>query len=415
MIRISGADAIAITESIVDIGLSAVEARYMKRARIHYFGDSGRTIDDALVVVFRAPDSFTGEDVVELHCHGGVLVAKTVMNQLFSAGASAAGAGEFTHRAFLNGRINLTQAEAIGNIIHAKTEAALQVAANSMGGAISREIAEIRAELVEMAAGLLVDMDFAEEGFEGDAPDLSGIIGRLEALLRTADNGIIAQEGLNIAIVGAPNVGKSSLLNALLGENRAIVTDIAGTTRDVLREQANICGKLVNFLDTAGIRETSDCVEKIGVEMAREQLGKADLVLVVLDGSRAISVEDKEILRATEGRARLVVRNKADVGLLVDERLAISAKTGDGIAELCEEIARFCDGDGIDLGKPVIANMRQKQQIQRALEILGEMPLELDAMVTAVEAAIAVLGEIIGENVSEEIVGEIFAKFCVGK
>jgi tRNA modification GTPase len=403
----------------------------MERTKVHFFGDNSRFIDDALVVVFCAPNSFTGEDVVELHCHGGGVVGKMVMNQLFAAGAVQAMAGEFTHRAFLSGRVNLTQAEAIGNIVHAKTENALEAAANDLvRDSLAGEIRRIRGQLIELAAELLADMNFSDDNADIPrvrlAEGLRGASSGLEKLKKTSNIGIILQEGLNATIAGAPNVGKSSLLNSILGQERAIVTDVAGTTRDVLREQANILGNLVNFADTAGIRPTDDHIEKIGISHAQEQIKRAELVIVVLDGSRSLNAEDERILRETAGKKRIIAVNKSDKEQILnlprsvenDVILHISAKNGTGMDELYAEIAKVCGGDENLLKQPIISNSRQKQQVERAIAILSDVNKENvppDAVLSEIEGAIAALGEIIGENVSEKIIEEIFSKFCIGK
>ncbi|MCL2740180.1 MAG: tRNA uridine-5-carboxymethylaminomethyl(34) synthesis GTPase MnmE [Oscillospiraceae bacterium] len=434
MIRVSGADCFSIVGKIVSVNIASLEPRKM------YNCDIG-TLDKTMIAKFAAPNSFTGEDCIELYIHGGIALQNAVLNELFRAGAALAEPGEFTHRAFINGKLDLVEAEAIGNIIHAQTENALSAASSGVAGLLSDKIKAIRSGLITIVASLFVDMDFEEDsGFR--IQDLGFSISGLQELIATADNGIIASQGLNVAIVGAPNVGKSSLLNALLGEDRAIVTDIAGTTRDIIHAQANINGHLVNFIDTAGIRDTDDKIEQIGIERARDAMAKADLVLFVVDDSSHSSVGGDAHIAPRDARDGvpyellhqptsvggavpgapaaqapcIVVRNKCDTqNKNIPCDIEISAKTGFGIEKLCKKITAACQE--IPPNIPIIANHRQKNQIAHAASHLQSIneSTPLDSMVTAIEAAISALSETIGENVSDEIISEIFSKFCVGK
>ena len=465
MIRISGNDAFSIVNKIISIDIYSCEAKKLYNCDLHEYNATNRYLDNCLLAKFVNPNSFTGEDVVELYIHGGIAIQNKVLNELFASGAILAEAGEFTHRAFINGKIDLLEAEAIGNIIHAQTENALNAASSGVHGILSEKIKEIRANLVTIAAELFVDMDFGEENHETSMPNLDESILALQSLLSNADNGIIASSGLNVAIIGAPNVGKSSLLNALLGEERAIVTNIPGTTRDTLSEQANINGHLINFIDTAGIRETNDIIEQIGVERAKAQIEKADLLLVVVDNDDALvgngvltptslpieadnkppptSLRDKqrEPWQSSDlnRKPHILVRNKCDISpprhceapstcndkCLVtwqsgdfgtnSQTINISTKTGLGLPELLKAITNHCTE--IPPNSPIITNLRQKNQIQLALSQIEEISkaMPLDTIVTSIEAAISALSDSLGENVSEEIVNEIFSKFCVGK
>jgi len=410
IIRISGPDTFSIVQKIVSVDISKLEPRFLKNCDVHSNDNLREIIDNGMIAKFVNPNSFTGENLIELNIHGGIAVQNKIMNELFKAGAIQAEAGDFTHRSFINGKIDLTEAEAIGNIIDAKTESALIAGTNNMQGLLSDKIKEVKNNLIHIAASLFVDMDFGEEGNVIMVPDLNPSIKILKELLATADNGIIANAGLNVAIVGEPNVGKSSLLNALLGEDRAIVTKIAGTTRDTLNAQANIYGHLVNFIDTAGLRETEDEIEQIGVQRAKAAIKKADLLLAVVDGD-GINFE------VPESKNMIIVRNKNDLGYngKVEADINISAKTGENIDLLCKKIVEFCKE--IPINTPIIANARQKNQVALALSELENVSkgIPLDSMVTFIENAIYYLSEITGENVSEQIVSEIFSKFCVGK
>jgi len=441
MIRVSGNEAFPIVQKIISIDINSCEDHHLYNCDLHEHNNHDNVLDNCLIARFVNPNSFTGENVVELYIHGGIAIQNKVLSELFASGAIQAEAGEFTHRAFVNGKIDLLEAEAIGNIIHAQTENSLTAASSGIHGILSSKIKKIRSNLITIAAGLFVDMDFGEEEHKVETPDLNTNISALKELLSNADNGIIANQGLNVAIVGAPNVGKSSLLNALLGEERAIVTDIAGTTRDTLSEQANINGHLINFVDTAGIRESNDIIEQMGVERAKNQIEKADLLLIVIDDDNplpSLRGEQREPWQSSgfAGKNHIIVRNKCDIspprhsensppsegwthsgrgGLPKSQTINISAKTGSGLSELCKLITNYCTE--IPINAPIITNLRQKSQIELALSHLEEISkdIPLDTMVTNIESAISALSSTLGENVSGEIVNEIFSKFCVGK
>lgn len=434
VIRISGDDAIAIANTIFS-GKSLCDA---PSHTIHYGfikNGKGEKIDEVLVSVMRAPRTFTREDTVEISCHGGTVVTHAVLNAVIEAGAYVAEPGEFTKRAFLNGRIDLSQAEAVIDIINAKNGLAQRNAMSQLGGALSKEIKTVRDELVHLCAQMQVIIDYPDEDLEDVTDDdiknvCQNCADKISKLIATADNGRMMRDGIKTAIVGKPNVGKSSILNCLAREERAIVTDIAGTTRDVIEENVTVKGIPLILSDTAGIRETDDIVEKIGVTKSKQYLDMADLVIVVLDGSRGIDDEDCEVLKATDGKPRIILLNKSDITTKItpdlfdktDTVVEISAKTGDGTQELADAIEKLCKLDGIETenGK-IITNMRHKTALIGARDALIrvaqalEMGMPCDIVSIDIASAMDSLGEITGETVSESVVNDIFHSFCVGK
>lgn len=435
VIRVSGQDAIEIADKIFRGKDKLANA---ETHTVHYgfiVDSNGRRIDEVLVTVMRAPRTFTTEDTVEISTHGGTQASSNVMRQLMHAGAYPAEGGEFTKRAFLNGRIDLSQAEAVIDIINAKTELAGRNALSLAEGTLFRGIKKIRDTLIKLAASIQVTIDYPDEDLTDLTEDeiLAQALEQKENvnnLLKTAQSGRVISEGILTAIIGKPNVGKSSLLNCLAHEERAIVTDIAGTTRDVLQETVNLDGVLLKLLDTAGIRKTTDEVEKIGVERSLRSIEEADLILVILDARENLSVTDFELLEDTETRNRIILINKTDVcepnflsALPADEPIIqISAKTGDGIEKLSKLLKeRYNLGEIGENDSFVITNMRHASALTRAKEalermesgLLGGMPSDL--VTIDLNIAIEALGEISGETVSEDIVNSIFHDFCVGK
>ena len=438
VIRVSGADAVKIADKIFsgkdklsDVPTHTVHYGYIKN-------EKGEHIDEVLVTVMRAPKTFTREDVVEISTHGGSSAPRAVLDALIRAGAYHAEPGEFTKRAFLNGRIDLAQAEAVIDIINSTNELANRTAFSQLEGALSKEIGEIRSALVSLAARMQVLIDYPDEDLEDITNDdirttVLDCREKTEALLATADSGKILREGVRTAIVGKPNVGKSSLLNRLAREDRAIVTDVAGTTRDVIEEYISLGGVPLILIDTAGIRKTDDTVEKIGVEKSLKSIETADFVIVMIDGSSFFDDEDIEVLRATKNKKRIVLINKTDLGqskyiAAVRNRasgskvLEISAKTGEGVDALAEEIKKVYRMGEIALSNgALITNMRHKTALIKAGEALRnaayaiETGLPSDIASIDINAAIESLGEITGETVSEDIVQAIFHEFCVGK
>ncbi len=424
IIRISGEKALDIADKIFSAKLT--DSHKMVLGRITY---SGQVIDEALGCLFKAPGSFTGEDVVELFCHGGTAVCRLALDAALSAGASLAEPGEFTKRAFLNGRIDLSQAEAVGDIISAHTGDAVKAAANQLSGMLGRSIADIRAKLLGISSHLLATLDFSDEvdalPYDTLQAGLAGVRAQLSALLDTADDGRIIKEGVNAALIGTANVGKSSLLNAMLGEDRAIVTDIEGTTRDVLEASVNIRGCRLNLLDTAGIRHSTDAIEQLGIERSVAAIERADLILLVLDGSRSLGAQDENLIGLVADKHTICVINKADLpqSLLPPpfaHTVGVSAKTGEGLDDLFSLIAGMYARGGLET-KAVITSERHKQSLLHALGHINsaltalEGNLPPDMIAGDLELCLHALGEVDGMTVSDEIIDNIFASFCVGK
>ncbi|HML88815.1 MAG TPA: tRNA uridine-5-carboxymethylaminomethyl(34) synthesis GTPase MnmE [Methylomusa anaerophila] len=400
--------------------------------------DSGEAIDEAIVIVMRAPRSYTREDVVEVQCHGGPVPLQRILDITLRLGARLAEPGEYTKRAFLNGRLDLAQAEAVIDVIRSKTDASLKAAVSNLSGRLSDKIRSLRQEILTMIAHLEAAIDFPEDDIEEiTAGNVSGSITivrvELDRLLASAQTGRILREGLATVIIGRPNVGKSSLLNALLREKRAIVTDIPGTTRDIIEEYVNIRGIPLKIVDTAGIRETADIVEKIGVDKAREFVAKADLVLLILDSSAPLTPEDRTVLSLLPGREAIILVNKSDLPPVLDmdevksfvgDRpvLKISVLTGAGVDELEQTIAdRVYSGQVTSGEAAFVNNVRHMNQIRQAGRHLGDAlatidaGMPLDCIAVDLKAAWEKLGEITGDTVGEDIIDQIFSQFCLGK
>ncbi len=420
LIRISGPEVLRILEKIFESSRPPVP----RRATFGRIVEEGGVVDEVLVTVFEAPASYTGEEMVEIGCHGGILLAAHILELVLRQGARAAEPGEFTHRAFLNGKLDLTRAEAVMDIIRARTPLALRAAAEQLQGRLGDEISGIRSDILGTVAHLEAWIDFPEEGIDPATGELllekiSGCVSRIGRLLSTAESGRILREGVRVAIVGRPNAGKSSLLNRLLGMERAIVSPIPGTTRDTIEESACLRGILFRLTDTAGLRETEDPVEREGVDRARRTIEQADLVLHVLDAS---TVVDEPMLRERE----ILVANKIDLvardGRVPRAALRVSSKTGEGFPELVEAMIRETCGGHLSAGQSLAAvNARHKTLLESAAASLqaaaalvrANEPPELSAM--ELRAALAAVGRIIGAADTEEILGEIFGRFCIGK
>ena len=456
IVRMSGEEAFAIADSVYQ-GKKEKRLKDQKSHTIHYgyIKDGEETIDEVLVMLMRGPHSYTGEDTVEINCHGGVYVVKRILELLIKKGARPAGPGEFTKRAFLNGRMDLSQAEAVGDLIASKNEYALQSSVSQLKGNIKKKISDIRNKIIYHTAFIESALDDPEHiSVDGYGEKLEGsvreMIEDLSLLISSSDNGRILKEGINTVIVGKPNVGKSSLLNVLIGEERAIVTDIAGTTRDVLEEHINLQGISLNIMDTAGIRETSDVVEKIGVDRAREFAEKADLVIHVIDSSATLDENDREIFQMLSGKKSVILLNKSDLEQKVTEEIVkkeyfasipakykneieeknqkipeiigISAKNRQGIQTLEETLKKmFFEGNLSFNDEIYITNVRQKAALQDAKEALLQVLESIrngmpeDFYSIDLMAAYEALGSITGETIGEDLVNEIFSKFCMGK
>ena len=440
IVRISGEKALCIASKIFEPSKKNADVMSFKSHTVHYgiIKDlSGKTVDEALLTYMKAPHSYTGEDVVELSCHGSITSVKYLLRAVIEAGARLAGRGEFTKRAFLNGRLDLAQAEAVTDIITSKSESALACAVNQLEGRLSEKINAVREKLVEVMAYIEAETDFPEDDVSGLSADevkekLKASLAEIKALLNGMNTGKIIRDGITTAILGRPNVGKSSLLNVLIGENRAIVTDIPGTTRDTIEEYLELDGITLKLADTAGIRDTADTVEKIGVDRAFDALKKSQLVLFVADLSEMPGKDDIALLEKTNGKTAVLVLNKSDKELAGAEEaykalaeipsVKISAADGSGITDLTALIKKlFGCGDIESDNIPLLYNMRHFESLVRAgkstenaLAALGS-GLSADMLFIDIFDALSALGEVVGMNVSEEVVNKIFEKFCVGK
>lgn len=435
IIRISGNKAIEIADKIFRGKKKLKDA---DTHTIHYgfiVDTSGEKIDEVLVSIMHAPKTFTREDVVEINTHGGINASRSVMKELIRAGAFPAEAGEFTKRAFLNGRIDLSGAEAVIDIINAKTQLAAKNALSQAEGSLFRGIENIRSSLVNLAASIQVSIDYPDEELEDihESDILSKILiekDNISKLLSTAQSGKVISEGIQTAIIGKPNVGKSSLLNFLAHEERAIVTEIAGTTRDIITEAVNLDGVILNLLDTAGIRKTTDEIEKIGIERSKRSIEESDIIFVILDAETGLSETDFEILEDTSQSERIILINKSDIckpsfinELPADEEIIqISAKNGMGIDKLSEYLKNRYELGNIGQNDTcVITNLRHTAALSRAKDALSRMENDLltgipsDLLTIDLNIAIDALGEITGTTISEDIVNSIFHNFCVGK
>lgn len=433
IVRLSGADAIAIADKIFDRPLTEIPSGRIVFGHVKNF--SGAVVDEALALVMRAPKSYTRENVVELQCHGGSVVLREVLKLTFEAGARPAERGEFTKRAFLNGRIDLTQAQAVLDVIQAKTSAALTVAQNQLAGRTSETIRDIRQALLTSAAHIEATIDFPEDDL--DAVTLSTVdkniaaqIVKLNDLLKNQSAGKILREGLETAIIGKPNVGKSSLLNFFAKTERAIVTDIPGTTRDSIEEFVNVGGIPLKIIDTAGIRASGDVVEQIGIDRARDCAKRAELILALFDGSRPLDSEDDEIFKLLTDRNALILLTKLDLPpVTTAEQIAkkmpaaqvieLSLKSGAGVDELLSAIGNRVGK--IDFEMSFVRDEREADLLRRAVNHLREAQatisqnIGVDFVSIDLRAALECLSELTGESVGEDVLNEIFSKFCIGK
>ncbi|MDO8785241.1 MAG: tRNA uridine-5-carboxymethylaminomethyl(34) synthesis GTPase MnmE [Syntrophales bacterium] len=408
-----------------------------------YHGDiispgTGAVLDEVMISLMRGPHSYTGEDILEINCHGGPLILQTVLGEIIKAGARPAEPGEFTRRAFLNNRLDLSQAEAVADVIMAKTERSLEAAVSHLRGELAEKIGPLRASIIDILAVLETSIDFSEEDIDiGRNPEIVGMIQAvlddLQAILATYERGKLYRYGINAVITGKPNVGKSSLLNRLLGEKRAIVTPVPGTTRDFIEESIVIKGIPVRLTDTAGIRQPGNIIEQEGIAMVREKLSLADVVIIVLDGSGVLTEEDIEVIEENRARKAVLVINKKDLPQIMNigevhrltpdlNPLCISAKYGDGIPALEEVIYRLVMERQENCQETtMISNIRHKMSLEKTTLLLSQakdgiengLSPELPAL--DVREALGSLGEIAGKTVNEEILDRIFATFCIGK
>lgn len=447
IVRISGDESLQVIDKIYK-GKEALSKALSHTIHYGYIKDGEQTIDEVLVTVMRAPKTFTGEDTVEINCHGGVFVVKKILETVLKYGARPAEPGEFTKRAFLNGKMDLSQAEAVIDVIHSQNEYALKSSISQLKGSVKEKIVKIREQILYHTAFIETALDDPEHVSVDGYGEILGkivesLLEELQELIDSSENGRIIKEGIQTVILGKPNAGKSSLLNVLSGRERAIVTDIEGTTRDVLEEQVQIRGLNLNIIDTAGIRDTEDVIEKIGVDKAKEYAEEADLIIYVADASRDLDDNDKEIIHLIQGKKTIILLNKSDLQSVLDKDtllsyiresegyeeekidfpvIEISAKEEHGIRDFEEILISMFLGGNISFNDEVyITNLRQKKALQDAVislkkvisSIEKQMPEDFYSidLMDAYEA----LGSITGETIGEDLVHEIFSKFCMGK
>lgn len=439
IIRVSGDEAVEIVDKIFQSNKKGKKLRNVKSHTVHYgYIVDGQTIlDQVLVIVMKNPHSYTGEDTVEIDCHGGMLILQKVLELVIKNGAKAAAPGEFTKRAFLNGRLDLSQAEAVMDVINSSNDFALSSSMFQLKGGVSEKIKEIRSDIIYHIAFIESALDDPEHiSLDGYDKEISHMLEKnttkIKRLLDTFDNGRIMKEGIHTVILGKPNAGKSSILNLMLGEERAIVTDIEGTTRDTLEENINFNGLSLKIIDTAGIRNTEDKVEQIGVNKAKEIANQSDLIIYVVDGSRKIDENDIEIIRLIKDKQFIVLLNKSDMDMVVDfddikdlskeDVIEFSAKQGMGMDKLEERIRdMFYSGRVTYNDQIYITNARHKEALENSYHSLLKVKESVEAMMPEdfysidLMDAYEQLGLIIGESVENDLVEEIFSKFCMGK
>ena len=437
VIRISGGKAMETGDALfVPASKSSTRLAKAKTHTLHYghIVRDGKQLDEVIVSVMKAPATFTREDVVEISCHGGIRSTKAVLDAVLDAGARLASPGEFTKRAFIHGRIDLAQAEAVADLIHARTDLALSAANEQLAGKLSQRINTLRDDLMQVLAHVEAHIDFPDEDIEPDT--LDGLVQRLEnagrlirELLSTANEGQLIRRGIRAAIIGRPNVGKSSLLNQLLGRDRAIVSTVAGTTRDTISEEAQIRGIALVFIDTAGLQESDDAIEREGIRRSRESLDQADLILHVIDASEPLTSDDKACLADFDGKPRILVLNKSDLPNRLGQAeikgsptVSVSCLNGQGIEPLKESIRnQVWDGEITAEMLEVMINSRHQEALRRASESL-RTALEqlragtpLDLVAVDLRIGTNAVGEIVGQTTTEDLLDSIFSTFCIGK
>ena len=439
IIRVSGDEAIEVVDKIFRPANKNKKLANVESHTVHYghIMDGDKTLDQVLVIVMKNPHSYTGEDTVEIDCHGGMLILQKVLDLVLKNGARTAEPGEFTKRAFLNGRIDLSQAEAVMDLINSKNDFALNSSIEQLKGGVSDAIKDIRKDIIYHIAFIESALDDPEhislDGYDEEITEmLNENINKISKLVNSFDNGRIMKEGIKTVILGKPNAGKSSLLNLMLGEDRAIVTDIEGTTRDTLEENINFNGLSLKIIDTAGIRDTEDLVERIGVNKAKEIAKEGDLIIYVVDGSRELDDNDREIIKLINDKQAIILVNKSDMDTVINidelkkdsnrDVILFSAKNGEGMDQLEEEIRNmFYSGKVTYNDQVYITNARHKEALENALESLKQVKNSVDAGMPEdfysidLMDAYTDLGLIIGESVEDDLVNEIFSKFCMGK
>ena len=438
IIRISGEESKSVLDKIfIPANPSSFQNRKMSYGNI-VDPLSNKVIDEVLCVYMKGPKTYTVEDVVEINCHGGMVPLRKTLELVLANGARMAEPGEFTKRAFLNGRLDLSQAEAVIDVIKAKTDKTFDVALNQLEGIFSERIREIRNKLVDILVNLTVNIDYPDEDieeitYEKLSFDLNEVLSEIDNLLSSADTGRIMRDGLSVAIIGKPNVGKSSLMNSLLKETRAIVTEIPGTTRDTIEEHISIKGIPVRLTDTAGIRETDDIIEKIGIEKSKESFNQADLVIFILDSSRNLEHEDMEIMELINPDKTVILLNKIDLNQILKKDdillknpgftiIETSMKNQMGISEIENKIVDLVYGGKVSQNNNLmVTNVRHKDILEKSRKSLDDainmvkMQEALEFIEIDVNSAYESLGEIIGETVQDDIINEVFARFCLGK
>lgn len=439
IVRISGDDALPVADKIFRPFKGNKKVSEMDSHTLHYghIYDGDMVIDEVMLLIMKAPNSYTREDTIEIDCHGGILVMQRILETVLKYGARPAEPGEFTKRAFLNGRIDLTQAESVIDVINAKNDMALKSSVSQLQGSVSNKIKEIRAKVIHEIAFIESALDDPEHVDLTGYPEnlnliVKDVLKDVNDLIASADNGKVMKEGINTVIVGKPNAGKSSLLNILVGQERAIVTDIAGTTRDILEEHINLNGISLNMIDTAGIRDTEDIVEKIGVTKSREYMEQADLVIYVVDASTSLDENDRQIIEAIRNKKCIVLMNKSDLEQCVDKEelrqltdhpiLSVSALEQTGIRDLEDKIKDMFFHGEVSFNEEVyITNIRHKNALTEAGTNLSmvlqsiENGMPEDFFSIDLMSAYENLGSIIGESAGEDLINEIFSKFCMGK
>lgn len=439
IIRVSGEEALKIAKKIFR-GVRGKSIDDIKPYTMRYGSiidsETNEKIDEVILSYMKGPKSFTAEDTIEINCHGGVIATKRVLDTVIKSGARLAEPGEFTKRAFLNGRIDLSQAEAVMDIINSKTEVSMKSALVQSEGKLSKEINELRNKLLEIIAHIEATVDYPEDDLEEVTSektelDVKLVINEVNKLIESAEAGKIIRDGLSTVIVGKPNVGKSSLLNVLTRGNRAIVTDIPGTTRDIIEEYISLDGIPIRIIDTAGIRETEDVVEKIGVERSKEKIEEADLVILMLDASREIAEEDIEIIKYIKNKKYIVLLNKQDLPNAINQNdlqelnqeyiIPISTKDELGIDEIKNAIKELFFKGKINSSEVMVTNIRHKEALYRAKECLESTlgalkdTMAIDLASIDIRNAWSALGQINGETVEEDLIDKIFSEFCLGK